>query len=176
MLSWKELEEEFSKLKGPLQSSRIDVQWGDSGEHWRIAGSMDKTVLQRFKQLACIAGEKLLEVDQVKNYKEIINENDPEIRWYKGIKNLLDNSFEFKFCGTMRDDKNNNVTGHIYAGSIYNIAEYSANLCLKMMPKEKDNKKNVSIFNKIWNKYAVGIIIGMVGGVFAGIILWLILK
>jgi len=148
MLSWKELEEDFFKLKDTLQSSRIDVQWGDSGEHWRIAGSVDKTVLQRFKQLACIAGEKLLEVDQVKNYKEIINENAPEIRWYKGIKNLLDNSFEFKLYGTMRDDKNNNnVTGHIYAGSIYNIAEYSANLCLKMMPEEKDNKKNVSITN-----------------------------
>jgi len=146
MLSWKELEEEFFKLKDTLQFSRIDVQWGDSGEHWRIAGSMDKIVLQRFKQLACIAGEKLLEVDQVKNYKEIINENDPEIRWYKGIKNLLDNSFEFKFTGTMLDDKNN-VAGSIYAGSVYNIAEYSANLCLKMIPEEKDNKKNVSIKN-----------------------------
>ena len=147
MLSWKELEEEFFKLKDALQSSRIDVQWGDSGEYWRIAGGMHKTVTQRFKQLACIAGEKLLEVDQVKNYKEIINENDPEIRWYKGIKNLFDNSFEFKFCGTMRDKKNNNDVGSIYAGSVYNIAEYSANLCLKMMPKEKDNKKNVSITN-----------------------------
>ena len=176
MLSWKELEEEFFKLKDALQSSRIDAQWGDSGEYWRIAGGMHKTVIQRFKQLACIAGEKLLEVDQVKNYKEIINENDPEIRWYKGIKNLFDNSFNFKFCGTMRDDKNNNDAGHIYAGSIYNIAEYSANLCLKMMPKEKDNKKNVSMFNKIWDKYAVGIIVGIVGTVLAGIILKLVLK
>jgi len=147
MLSWKELEEEFFKLKDTLQSSKIDVQWGDSGEHWRIAGGMHKTVIQRFKELACIAGEKLLEVNQVKNYKEIINENAPEIRWYKGIKNLLDNSFEFKLYGTMRDDKNNNDAGHIYTGSIYNIAENSANLCLKMMPKEKDNKKNASITN-----------------------------
>lgn len=147
MLSWKELEEEFFKLKDALQSSRIDVQWGDSGEYWRIAGNMYKTVVQRFKQLAYIAGEKLLEVDQVKNYKEIINENDPEIRWYKGIKNLFDNSFKFEFYGTMRDDKNNNVIGHIYASSLYNIAEYSSNLCLKMIPEEKDNKKNVSITN-----------------------------
>ena len=161
MLSWKELEEEFFKLKETLQSSRIDVQWGDSGEYWRIAGSVYKTVAQRFKQLACVAGEKLLEADQIKIYKEIINENDPEVRWYKGIKNLLDNSFEFEFYGAMRDD-NNNVIGHIRASSLYNIAEHSSNLCLKMISKEKDNKKTVGIFNKVWDKYAVGIIIGIV--------------
>ncbi len=145
MLSWKELEEEFFKLRDTLQSSRIDFQWGDSGEYWRIAGSAHETVAQRFKQLARIAGEKLLEVDQVKNYEEIINENDPEIRWYKGVKKLFDNSFEFKFCGTILDD--NKAVGHIYTSSLNNIAEYSSNLCLKMIPEEKDNKKNVSIAN-----------------------------
>lgn len=146
MLSWKELEEEFFKLRDTLQSSRIDFQWGDSGEYWRIAGGVHEAVAQRFKQLACIAGEKLLEVDQVKNYEEIINENDPEIRWYKGVKKFFDNSFKFKFYGTIRDD-NNKAVGHIYTGSLNNIAEYSSNLCLKMILEEKDNKKNVSITN-----------------------------
>lgn len=64
MPTWKELEVDFRELRTALQYSRLDAQWGTSGEHWRLAGGHDPNVRRQFEALSRIAGEKLSEALQ----------------------------------------------------------------------------------------------------------------
>lgn len=151
MYSWKELEHEFCQLTQTLYDSRIDVQWGDGGEHWRIAGGADTYARQRFELLAHIAGEKLLQSSIIAQYQSICSKSDPVYRWIKGLQHVGRN-LHYKFTAQTLDNEGN-VIGHIHTGSIDRIAEASSLLCLKLQGTNEEtiestkSQNNKAIFN-----------------------------
>lgn len=138
MTSWEEYEKQFKELSLSLRNSRLDIQWGDSGEHFRIAGSDNKLALQRFEILARKAGDKLNNIKHIQNYPDIHNENDTLRKWYKALWKLGDNLEEHSF-GVMKD-KDNNEIGYIYFGTINEFVEVSAILCLKFSTNDDEEK------------------------------------
>lgn len=137
MPTWGELEKEFTEIGDSFRDTRLDFQWGDSGDHWRLAGSSDIYSKLRFEALARIGGEKLLEENISEKHPDLIEENDSIIRWYKAVKNICE-IFRFGFISDMIE--NDIVVGHIFTGSIDRIAEASTLLCLKMKVNSHERK------------------------------------
>jgi|GEM_PF-535374 len=143
MTNWKEYEKQFKELSLSLRNSRLDIQWGDSGEHFRIAGADNRLARQRFEILARKAGDKLMNLKHIQSYSDIYNENDALKRWYKALWKLEDNLEEFS-SGVMKDE-NDNVVGHVFFGTIKEFVEVSANLCLEFSTNydEEELKKDL---------------------------------
>lgn len=138
--SWHELEKQFRELEVSLQYLRLDIQLGDSGEHWRLAGGGDKLIKQRFEILVNIAGEKLGKSKVIQQYKDLSDESDPTIRWYKGIQYIGGNSKFDLFAQTL--DEKGEVNGHIYGGTIDKIVEESTLLCLRLQMSDQEVNEN----------------------------------
>lgn len=128
--TWKELEYEFRQLAPSLGYSRVDAQWGDAGEHWRLAGGGDLFAQQRFEMVVRLAGTKILYTGIVRDYPDVLNEPNPVTRWYKAIR-YIGGNFKFGFLGEMHDN-DGNATGLIYTGSIDRVIEASSLLCYKL--------------------------------------------
>ena len=185
MTSWMEIEKQFRELETALQYSRVDGQWGDAGEYWRIAGTDDPYSRKRFEAVARIAGEKLRSVlEKSKDTREdLLLEADPVRLWYKGIWHISKN-FKYDFPGSLLDDKGNTI-GRIHAGHIDRIVEASAIFCIELSSSFPDKNigtaeiidvaKEHGKFKIFWNKYGVGIVVGVIGTVLGGIILAIIL-
>jgi len=185
MTSWTELENRFRELEPLLRSSRIDAQWGHSGEYWRIAGGSDLYAVKRFETISRIAGEKLRQalLSAPESQREITDELDPVRCWYKGIA-YIGKNFNYGFTAEALDEKGN-VVGHIYTGRINRIAEASAILCLELSshfgnsspsPQALQKVDKASNIRSILEKYGVQIIIGIIVTVIGGIILDAILR
>jgi len=91
MPTWSELEVRYSQLSQEMLGARVDGYWGSGGEDWRVAACSDPNVRKRFEALALMSGKKLSEVLQSGHdiNDEIFNENDPVVRWYKGIWKIV---------------------------------------------------------------------------------------
>jgi hypothetical protein len=130
MKSWLELEERFRWIAGPLQYLRIDFQWGAAGEFWRLCGMSFNALVSQFDVLAELSGLSLLEC--AKAHVELIplvaKEKEARHLWYRALKELT-NDFKFDFYGTQHQE-DGSYAGTIYSGSISNVVEASANLCL----------------------------------------------
>jgi len=139
MTSWIEIEAKFKEMGPLLRDSRIDAQWGHSGEYWRIAGALDVYAAKRFEAIARIAGEKLRNVllKTPEPPKEIITETDPVRCWYKGLA-YIGKNMNYEFTAKALDEKGD-VVGHIYTGRIHRIAEASAILCLELSSRFPDS-------------------------------------
>jgi hypothetical protein len=180
MPTWRELEAEFRDLRAVLRYSRIDAQWGTSGEYWRLAGSNDSNARRRFEALAYTAGEKLSETlkSSPGSHQEVLFESDPIRRWYKGIWKIGDN-FEYAFTAQELDD-NGKVVGHIYTGSIEDPAEASSVFCLELAARfperEHDPSDQRSFLSVFWEKYGTPITIGVIATVLGGLILAVLLQ
>lgn len=142
MSNWNDFEKQFMELVPYFNSSRLDIQWGDSGEHFSIAGGADRLANQRFEILARKAGEKLLDIKSIYEYTEIVNESDALMRWYKALWKLSDN-FDFGFVGNMLDE-NKAVIGNIFTGTINRFVETSAIMCLKFSSLEENHEAKIT--------------------------------
>jgi hypothetical protein len=129
MRSWKELGEEFRQLAPRMQGARLDFQWGAAGQYWRVCGGLWPEAQTRFDTLAHLAGEKLTQVSLPPEFAGIQNLPDSRIRWFEALKHLS-GSFQFGVIATQRDDAGN-FAGDILTGSIQNVLEAAANLCLR---------------------------------------------
>ena len=130
--SWAELEDRFNKLSGPLTGSRIDGQTGAAGEYWRIAASFSVDASDRFKSLAHMAGQRLLQdvPSEVEKHEELKSEGDPLILWYKALIHIGGRYDPDPPAKQINEDGSSG--GYIYTGSIGNPALASATLCLKL--------------------------------------------
>ncbi len=61
--AWQDLAREFRELDAPLGAARLERQWNDESEEWRIAGKVDLETSRRFRALAARAGEALPPAD-----------------------------------------------------------------------------------------------------------------
>ncbi|PQP80726.1 hypothetical protein C0Q44_26220 [Paenibacillus sp. PCH8] len=134
MSTWNELEKQFKELAPSFQFSRLDIQWGDSGEHFRIAGTTDRLSVERFEILAQIAGSKLNNSVYSQEYPEIMDETNALFRWYKALWKI-GNNLEFGFMGNMMNDEEE-VIGNIYTGTIQHFIKASEVLCFRLSSLE----------------------------------------
>lgn len=154
MNSWFDFEERFRKIAPLLQYLRIDFQWGDAGEYWRLCGMQSNALNRQFDALAELAGQALIKA--AKTYPELLSvvSKDEETKyiWYRYLK---EQSGEFRLgLYGIQSDENGNDAGNIYAGSISNIAEVSANVCLLLQSKcpltiEEKPKSDINITNSM---------------------------
>ncbi len=117
------------KLAQRLQHSRIDDQTGAAGEHWRIAGlTNDDEAHHEFDTLCIIVGRKITDVlKESDSFSEVLNHKDPKIRWYRLLKNHS-TSYDRGVSGYQTEDDGSK--GWVHTGTISNLGEGSANLCL----------------------------------------------
>lgn len=161
MPTWSELEAGFRELEAQLRYSRLDVQWGTSGEYWRLAGSHTLNVERRFEALAHVAGEKLGRTLTVstEQYEELLSEANPVWRWYKALWKIGD---DFRFAFTAQElDENDTVVGHLYTGSIEHPAESSSVLCLEISARYPEQEGQQSLLRSFWEKYGGPVVIGV---------------
>jgi hypothetical protein len=153
MNSWLDFEDRFRRIAPALQYVRIDFQWGSGGEFWRLAGGATGTLNRQFEALAELGGISLFEA--AKTYTELTvtlsKESDPKYVWYRVVKEL---SGEFKMgpFGYYTDEAGK-PNGSVFTGSISNIGEVSANVCLilhsryPLLKKETTAMSSINIVN-----------------------------
>jgi hypothetical protein len=143
MNTWGGLSQQFRELKQALQYTRLDAQWGSSGEHWRFAGSSGSNAEKRYAILAQIAGKKLEEVlnPGVSVNDELLAEPNLEWRWYKAMWKI-GNALQYNFLAEEKTESGEHI-GFIQTGSIQDIAEVASILCLHFTSsdaKDSDTK------------------------------------
>lgn len=127
MRSWSDLERLFTSL-ATAQGERLDIQWGQSGEHWMIAAAPSPLWRQRFRAAARMAGNRILLTDASLLPVDIANEPDAETRWYRALKAFAAN-YSPEMPGQVFGE-NNEPLGYIYPGRIPDVANASASVCL----------------------------------------------
>lgn len=158
MKTWLDYEERFKRLSPRLEHSRIDAQTGAAGEHWRVVGlTNDKEALHEFDTLCTIAGRKATDVLKGNgSYSEILDHEDPKIRWYRLLK-IHSTSYDHGLSGYQTEDDGSK--GWIHAGTISNIGEGSANLCLWL---EAHCPITQSWYKTLYEDYGKEIIVGII--------------
>lgn len=130
MDSWLDLEQRFRVLAPELRHHRLDAQWGAAGEYWRIAGSGTTPATEQFEILSSLAGQLFGRVLKGGNELEtlLLSTADTKLRWYKALK-ARSSSFGHQSYGEQLNE-NGSSGGFIFTGTVNQIAEASANLCL----------------------------------------------
>lgn len=133
--TWQDLAQRFRSLERSLRSTSLDVQWGDDGHFWRLAGLTDRTVQRQFEEEARTAGNKLSAALRADDHTSalVLEERDPTLRWYKALQHL-GSGFELTRHGDLYNTKKEKV-GTIHCGTIHAPATASANLCVEFSTK-----------------------------------------
>lgn len=106
----------------------------------------------QFDALAELSGLALQE--STKTHEELLplvaKEKEAKQVWYRALKELT-NDFKYGFCGTQHED-DGSYAGTICTGSISNIGEVSANLCLLLharypLPIQEKQVTEITISN-----------------------------
>ncbi len=132
MRTWEDLERRFRALEGSLRFARLDAQWGDGGEYWRVAGTADRSLARQLAAVAFMAGQKLddtLKAADDPKVAIVLEEKDPTIRWYKALQHL-GGDFKFENYGYLQNNQKETV-GTIFTGTVNEPAAASATLCLE---------------------------------------------
>jgi hypothetical protein len=129
MRTWKELGEVFRSMIPIMQYTFLDVSWGSAGEHWNVGGMLSSEVRSRFISFSMFAGDKLLNLPFDQDYLEVLKRDQPEIRWYRVLKDFS-GSFDLHLPA-MQSDHDGKSLGYIYYGRINSLPEVSSNYCLQ---------------------------------------------
>ena len=182
MSKWRELEKDFRELSKHLQFMRADVTWDGSGrEKWTLAAATGQNYEKRFLALAKRGSNYITSIHHLDRdvLSKLIAEPDSVIRWYKAIAKL-GNNFDYRFTATERVQ---NVEHYIHLGSIHNIVDASALLCLELdteekeiLPSETKGTRTKNSFLQLCKQYAHEIIIGIAVAVIGGLILSYIIQ
>ena len=129
MRTWREIEAEFRALGPALAYARLDVQWGNAGDHWRLAGTViDPVVRARFTTIAHLAGRKLKELDPESLPEEARAIADDVLRWVTVLRKW---SPGFELGQPAKElDETGETLGWIFTGSLAQPAEAAAVVCL----------------------------------------------
>ncbi len=162
MNTWLEFEARFRELSPLMQSARIDDQTGSAGEHWRIAGiTLNNETVKQYELLCNLAGQQITDLNIGSN--ELLNHTDPKVRWYRLLKSSTA-SYQNGLAGYQTDDDGNNL-GWLYTGTINNICEGSANLCLQLHTTNPIKPKlRETLYQDYGKQIIIGIILLFIGG------------
>lgn len=158
MKNWLDFEKRFKELAPDLKNSRIDDQTGAAGEYWRVAGiSANRESIQEFETLCMITGRELTNALKDKEqYSKIIDHEDPKIRWYRLLK-MHSQSYHRDISGYQTEEDGSK--GWIHGGSISNIGNGSANLCLWL---EAKHPITMPWHERLYEDYGREIVIGII--------------
>ncbi len=137
MSKWRSLEKDFRDIPDPYNDLRADWSHQEAiPNHWRLAGGSFRAAKDRFEQIAKLAGKALLFDRSIISSlpKEVIQEKDHLIRWLTALR-LMTNRFEYGPVGRLLDT-NNQPVGHLLTGTVHNVIECSALLCLQLAVEE----------------------------------------
>lgn len=84
MSPWAGLEQQFRELEPLMPRARLERQWNEDSDEWRLAGMVDLAAARRFTALAQEAGA-LLPESKVELPANIAAEPDPTTRWYRAL-------------------------------------------------------------------------------------------
>ena len=137
MSTWRSFEKDFREIPDPYNDLRAD--WSHQEyipNHWRLAGSSLRLGGDRFEQIAKLAGKELLLDRAIISIipKEVTQESDPFKRWLTALR-LMTKRFKQGMVGTLLD-ANNQPAGHVLTGTVRDVIESSALLCLKLAVEE----------------------------------------
>jgi len=127
MRSWSQLESGFRALEGSGYGARIDHSDGPGGAQWNLAAFGSSQAESRFRALARMAGEKLLEVPAALEWSGVPEERDPVIRWYCALRQIP-GAYRSNGYGIQKDEKGNDA-GMFTMATIQSVCENSATLC-----------------------------------------------
>lgn len=139
MNDWKEIEKSFLEIQDPFKDMRAD--WSDQPSirnHWRIAAGIDNFARSRFEVLAKYAGKSLLNSAYAINKcsANILNITDDMARWLTAVREMT-GKFTFGSMGTLLDSDENSI-GTLCTGTINQVIEASALLCLQLATEKSD--------------------------------------
>ncbi|HTV79352.1 MAG TPA: hypothetical protein VMF03_13920 [Steroidobacteraceae bacterium] len=131
MLTWKELDEEFSKLDGPIRHAQIHYQWGGpDGYLAELRGAgLSEVEKTRFENLATIAGKKLSEVAAKSLDPMVWQAPEGLQRWYASLAN---DSGLMKLGHRVESVRQGQQLPTTYTGRVSDPARASAALALQM--------------------------------------------
>ena len=82
MSTWQDLQRQFAELESALATARLERQWSDESEEWRIGGRYDLEAARRFRAVAAQAGQLMEGMpDLPDTVREAANEN----RWFRAL-------------------------------------------------------------------------------------------
>jgi hypothetical protein len=137
MFDWRQLESDFQAIHDQFGSMRAD--WSreiGNGDTWRIAAWPTPNSRHRFETLARTAGDLLIKSEIIRSAcpSDVINEQDSLIRWFRALRQI-GGYFEIGPSGYYMDDDGQPRLAFM-TGSINNIVEVSALLCLQLASAE----------------------------------------
>lgn len=139
MNTWKELERAFREIPNPYDGLRADWSHQDDiPNHWILAGWYNRDTLDHFEALARSAGRKVLhsKVALTECLNEVLEEQDDLTRWLTVIKQMTNRYKDYRVGGLY--DENNQFVGNIRMGTIDNVIEASALLCMRLLTEEDE--------------------------------------
>lgn len=173
--TWKELAQKFEDLQPSMENARLDYQWGSIPKIWSLGGC-DQITRDRFYTLAKIAGLKLSVLLDKDKHEDLKNEKNFLRFWYYSLK-IFSGKFQIQIA-TVQKDKEGNVIGPVNLGHIYDVAIVSSNMCMEfatMFQSNISHSKEESKFKNFYDKYAIPIIVTVIGGLIVGLVMSIII-
>jgi hypothetical protein len=137
MSTWRSFEKDFKEIPDPHNDLRADWSHQEAfPNHWRLAGGLLRGTRDRFEQIAKLAGKALMLDRAIISIlpEEVSREEDHFKRWLTALR-LMTRKFEYGPVGTLIDH-NNQPVGHVLTGTVHNVIECSALLCLQLALEE----------------------------------------
>ena len=82
MSTWDDVQRRFAALQPPLEQAKLERQWSEDSEEWRIGGRHDLEAARSFRAVAADAGSLL---DGVPDLPEAVRGARPEHRWFMAL-------------------------------------------------------------------------------------------
>lgn len=137
MSTWRSFEKDFREIPDPYNDLRADWSHQEAiPNNWSLAGGSPRAAGDRFEQIAKLAGKALVLDCAIISIlpEEVTQEEDPFKRWLTALR-FMTNRFECGLFGTLLDTSNRPV-GPVTTGTVNNVIECSALLCLKLASEE----------------------------------------
>ena len=83
MPEWNAVEQLFRELEPVLEQSRLERQWDELTEEWRLGGRMDLDAARRFRAAAAEGGRLLDGHPDVP--ASVLAVTEPENRWFRAL-------------------------------------------------------------------------------------------
>ena len=137
MSTWRSFEKDFREIPDLYNDLRADWSHQEAiPNHWRLAGGSLRSAGDRFEQIAKLAGKTLVLDRAIISIlpEEVTQQEDHFKRWLTALR-LMTKRFEYGRVGTLLD-ANNRPVRHIVTGTVHNVIECSALLCLQLALEE----------------------------------------
>lgn len=158
MKSWLEIESRFRAMAAQMPHVRLDIQSGDAGEYFRLAGIAGGPEERELEGLFVMAGQltgRAFDPDS-----EVLKESNLRLRWLRLVA-TRSGAFKGKLPGVMSDPASGTVLGNIFMGSVPSIAAESANLCLKLEASSPLRDPR-TMWERVYEDFGREIIIGII--------------